>query len=435
MTQTATEQGTGIPYLTPGATPTLGTPEFFDPFGSPTPSRTPGINLTCPDETFDTAGLDYDWAMVCGACIRNVRGTPTPPYGVPPLNLPSLNLSTFTPQPTDYLSPTPSNTPTPTATLPSPTPTPTGGCGWSYRFWFNTSNGYPYVTALNSKTVSSGTSGSWNGSAWVHGDGVCCTNIYNRQVGLDIVFPQTANLTYVSVNYDATWGAGTTSNVGLQMWPGSGSAAVRTRAQLLEGSNRTYTFEGFAAPGVPEVWVQLFLSWGGNSGSYSGSGAIHWIEVGGTGTNPFTGQTGCPTATPTLTPTPTPTNTPLPGTPSATPEWWATSFPQYAGLSVDCSQPRYIDLDKPLVAWGVGPSESDPVCLTVLPYLNIGFDLINSTAGQIFGFQIPPIIFQQVNVCFVGISVMINFLGFQLDMSILLGVPILAYLLRWVLFQ
>ena len=145
----------------------------------------------------------------------------------------------------------------------------------------------------------------------------------------------------------------------------------------------------------------------------------------------MTGAAGCPTATPTLTPTPPPTNTPLPGTPSATPEYWATAFPLYGGLSINCEVPKYINLETPVAGLEVGAS-GESSCYTIIPQVNIGFSAVNFILEALISFSIPDFNVEGMEICFVGISLNVEIFG-EADMAVWLGFPLIAFVFRWVM--
>lgn len=428
-----TQTAVAAPTSTPTATRDFGTLQFLDLLSTPTPEGTPGVNLSCPEESFNPNGLDPAWSVVCSRCVERVVGTKTPVFGGG-FDIPSISLSTFTPIPTDYLSPTPSSTPTPTATLPSPTPTPTGGCHWVQRFDFNGFGWNPPITAINACT------GSWTGTQWRDGAGTesgCAADGFGnryRQAGISIAVPASGAYYSVKVNYDLTKGgfanSGHPARI-LSMTSGCGASST-ANPSVSSGTNQTWTVSTVCNGAAGSIWIQIVSSSATNVVNLGGSAYINWVEFEGTGANPWTGAVGCPTATPTPTNTPTPTTTPLPGTATATPEYWATAFPLYAGLSINCEVPKYINLETPVAEVEVGAS-GESSCYTIIPQVNIGFSAVNFILETLISFSIPDFNVEGMEICFVGISLNVEIFGVQADMAVWLGFPLIAFVFRWVM--
>jgi hypothetical protein len=58
---------------------------------------------------------------------------------------------------------------------------------------------------------------------------------------------------------------------------------------------------------------------------------------------------------------------------------------------------------------------------------------VNNIIGLFGGTPIPEINVEKVEVCFVGVGLTVSILGFEVDLAILLGLPMIAFLFRWVM--
>ena len=70
-----TQTAAAAPTATPSSTRDFGTLQFMDLLSTPTPVGTAGVNLACPEKTFNPNGLDPAWSMVCSRCVEQVVGT------------------------------------------------------------------------------------------------------------------------------------------------------------------------------------------------------------------------------------------------------------------------------------------------------------------------------------------------------------------------
>lgn len=415
-------------YATATAGAATGTPvdpEFLDVFASPSPTRTPGVNFTCPEDTFDTNGLEPQWARVCRLCVEAVRGTPTASFGMALGQLPTLNLSTHTPVPTTFNTPTftPTFTNTPISS-PTPTATPTAAPftdTWNLRLY-----DYVGVNAAFNGFWSSGQ--GWRQGATLTSDG--SNNGYRLAVRLDLGY-LIRTTAFSATLFSSGSPARAWTARGYTTIAGVDGAVSTSAAVTLFNTTGTLTGESvqtvggnYMNPPTNGYYIRYIIL---ETHSFTNNGG-GWAEFTITGDKQYV----IPTATPTFTVTPTITPTSLP---TATPAWWATGYPEFWNVSVNCEEPEYIDMDAPLISSEIGRSESPPTCMTIVPSINIGFDVINDTAGRVFGFEIEPVILRSITVCFVGVSMAIQILGLALDMSIVVGAPILAFILRWVLFQ
>ncbi len=414
---------------TPGTpTPTLGTPGFLDLLGG-TATPTPGINPACPASYFDPTNLDPQWSLVCSACIATEVPSATPVFGSSVLfpnetmevaSFPTISLDTQTPvlTPSPSLTPsltlTPTNTPAGTLT-PTPTNTPNPNTEVDIDF-------RPGV--IGSADSYAGTSATWvSGQGWQSHAGN--SGYYYAQVNIDLRSIGIDHMDMLSMGYLIS----------------SPYYTGYYRAQRINGQTG---FEGFTLVGAAAGTFDYYPN--------GGFGSISWIEAGvqeikiqmqsqgGVGTWGVLRLYGKPTylnptGTPTPSQTPTPSNTPTPtGTPAPTqtPIWWATSWSPFQGWSVDCSVPKHIDTSTPIAAFSAAPSGTS-TCLTILPDLDIGFGAVNFVTQTVLHFSIPDLVIEQTQVCFVGVSLDISFLGFEIDMSIVVGAPLLAFIFRWIM--
>jgi hypothetical protein len=157
--------------------------------------------------------------------------------------------------------------------------------GWSCYFDFDIDSYSPLVTAINGGT------GDWDGSQWLNNheiDGPDGFGLYNRQAGIYVDFPETGNLTSVSLSYDLT--KGTFDAAFLHDFVEFGAPGGGDHVGQSNGANIEETFDGFSLD-LDNITLQVFATRTASSGAAAdGSAAINWMELAGGGENPFEGE-------------------------------------------------------------------------------------------------------------------------------------------------
>lgn len=402
---------------------TAGTPAptaTFPPFGllvTGAPSGTPGVNYLCPEGEFDTDNLEPDWAFACRACVNAVAPTRTqffPVIGAMPTSniatviIPTVGTGTALP-PTVTL--TPSITPSASVT-PSPTPTamPTvidiNFNVASYTLLTNIAYDGFWQSGLGWRT---GADATFDGSNWGYG------LLVVMDLGFYIHLRDGTTVTLNSNGNNFVW-----SVQGFTEWTGQtgqvtlidGSGALSGDSVQAQGS-----WNGGGYNGVYTRYIYMYIRGFNSYGAYRNLhlvGDLLWVA---------------PTATPTATITPTTTAT---VTPSPTWSYPLSGTMQSSLISADCRTPRYIDEDAVLASASLTPSGT-VACMTIIPRFNFGFSLINSLLSFLSGSDvvIPDIDVPRVELCFIGVTLVINIFGFIIDMAIIIAFPIAAFMFRW----
>jgi len=363
---------------------------------TPSPTGTAFYDPACPNHAIDQNGLDPEWAMMCGHCLRS--GTVTPLYGNTLASFPTYDIVPF---PISGLGETtivpPTITPTGVSGTLTPTITATPCSGeWSQVFDFtnNASTWSPYYHPTVSANTAVHVSGGWRYSGMV------------GRVQITRTLPQAAYITSVRVVLSAALN-GNSRLIGVNSGAGYYVSATGTSTMITVNATLSSLFIDVA--NSSQYWVDPV------------PGLIERVTVYGTGVNPFTGVAACPS------PSPVPTQTLTPS-PTYTPQWWATAYPQQNGVSVSCASPEYVDLDAPLVAVGVTPNVQNTTCFTIVPRIDI-------EVPDVLGLVTPDIDIPEIQVCFVPITIGLNLFGFWVDVPLLLGLPAIAFLFRWLLFN
>jgi len=393
------------------------TPGFLDLLNTPTPRGTLGVNSTCPSGSFDTDDLDSEWAYVCRNCVDAVRPTVTQMFGQS-IAIPTFQIdySTYTPIPgTATFTPSPTNTP-------SPTLTPTGTITPRWTHVFNFAYGLQGWSLDGNSSLGGG---AVNSGDQISG-GSNPNYTYWRRADMSISF-SARTIEYVRVNYYYTLGAdgGAPDDRLSVIQLGGSSYAPSLKTPPTNGlHNEVYTMSA-------AYNSMRFVAYSDNdlAANVGGSVAVYEIELRGIGTDPFS----APPATFTPTPLPSATNTPVN---TATPVWWGTSMPLNSNVSVNCAVPRYRDVEDTVASLAVGRG-GEPACLTVLPDVNIGFDLAETIVNVVLDpdVVIPDLEVERLDVCFVGVAFNVTLMGYTLDLALLIGLPVIAFLFRWVMRQ
>lgn len=419
QTQTARAPAT----QTAAAEMTAGTPAptaTFPPFGllvTGAPSGTPGVNYLCPEGEFDTDNLEPDWAFACRACVIAVAPTRTqffPVIGAMPTSniatviIPTVGTGTALP-PTVTL--TPSITPSASVTSsPTPTAMPTvidiNFNVASYTLLTNIAYDGFWQSGLGWRT---GADATFDGSNWGYG------LLVVMDLGFYIHLRDGTTVTLNSNGNNFVW-----SVQGFTEWTGQtgqvtlidGSGALSGDSVQAQGS-----WNGGGYNGVYTRYIYMYIRGFNSYGAYRNLhlvGDLLWVA---------------PTATPTATITPTTTAT---VTPSPTWSYPLSGTMQSSLISADCRTPRYIDEDAVLASASLTPSGT-VACMTIIPRFNFGFSLINSLLSFLSGSDvvIPDIDVPRVELCFIGVTLVINIFGFIIDMAIIIAFPIAAFMFRW----
>jgi len=386
-----------IEAATPTPTPTP-IPEIHPTWGAiqtNTPSiltATPAPTLDrsgCPSGSFDTDGLDSEWASVCSRCIALATNTPQ-------VTIPAFVLGTVAPLSTlATAAPTwiPMYT---TPTLGGLSIVPTAGvtstpsaAPFSYTFDLTASSGGWVVNHADGVDVGS----------WVSGEG--WNTVYNGwsvpgysgafavlDLGLDF---STLNVTGVTVHYGSYPVATEPLTIG---YCENSCSSYSYISGLPFNTSENEVFVDYAGIGIDYTTLDHFgFRLIGTSG-YGYVVPVTSITISGIGVCEWCGS---PTSTPEFSPTPAPTSRP----------------------PILCDTPLYGDYSTPIVNVDVDTTDLGTDCYTVIPEVD--------TSGWLFdaGLRIDG-----VEICFQWKAFpTIQVFGLTIALDLLLIIP-LAYLVR-----